>query len=102
MNPEDDLELPPLQMAELDAATLQALFTDVELLGEELEVTLKHGTERYVTPEATALAEAHRALVSGEVLGVQLRYGHGGKTYLDTLMRTQSGYRLVRIQPHGR
>lgn len=97
----DDLELPPVQMADLDEATVRALFADVELLCERVSVTLKHAAERYVTEGATPVGEALAALLAGHALGVQLRYEHDGHGYLDTVMRGPSGYRLVRVQSVG-
>lgn len=94
----EEIVLPPVQMADLDEATVRALFTDVELLGESVSVTLKHAAESYVREGATPLGEALGALLAGHALGVQLRYEHQGKGYLDTVMRGPEGYRIVRVQ----
>ena len=94
----EELELPPVQMADLDEATVRALFTDVELLGQHVSVTLKHGAERYVSEGTTPVGDALGALLAGLALGVQLRYEHQGVGYLDTVMRGPSGFRLVRMQ----
>jgi len=46
---------------------------------------------------AGALNAAHNALFEGAA-GVQLRYVHDGVEWWDTLMRTERGARLVRME----
>jgi len=104
MSAEEEIALPPLHLADIDLAKVRELFTDVDALGEGLEIVLKHGAEAHVGGAAcTSLADAERLLASGAVLGLQLRYQYRGGDWWDTIMRTPDGFRLVRIQhPLGR
>lgn len=94
-----DPALPPIHVADIDRDKLGELFTDVEALGEQLEIVLKRGAEARVDAGPCAsLAQAMELLTCGTVLGVQLRYRFEGADWWDTLMRTPTGFRLVRIQ----
>lgn len=91
-----DVELAPLQIADLDPARLRDLATDVAALGEELEVRVKR-REGYVDPEARrGLDDAVAELLSGGAMAVQLRYRFDGRIYWDTLLAMPHGFRLVR------
>lgn len=92
---------PMLQDVMLDEATLDRLFTDVAELATLLDVAVK-GAPEDMTPPSTprSLADVRAALREGRVFGVQLRYRYAGTEWWDTLMRTASGVRLVRID-HG-
>ncbi|MCA9584787.1 MAG: hypothetical protein KC657_05465 [Myxococcales bacterium] len=92
--------LPDLQDAWLDAATLDELFFDIEHGSELLDVRVKAGAEARAEgrTDPWSLDEARRALAAGLVLGVQLRYVHGGRVWLDTLLRGPEGTRLVRVE----
>jgi hypothetical protein len=48
------------------------------------------------------LDEALHGLRTGDVCSVQLRYAHAGELWLDTLMVTPQGIRLVRRQAPDR
>jgi hypothetical protein len=94
-----DLVLPPVHVAEIDHDKLRELFTDVEALGERLEIVLKRAPEAHVErAPCVSLAEALEQLSSGAALGAQLRYSYKGADWWDTLLRTPDGFRLVRIQ----
>ncbi|MFO0739660.1 MAG: hypothetical protein U0270_27425 [Labilithrix sp.] len=90
--------LAPLQIADLDGDKLAELFTDVDALGERVEVVLKRGPARVESHDNTSLASAMQLLTQGRVQGVQLRYRYRGVEWWDTVMRTSDGYRLVRMQ----
>lgn len=94
----DDVPLPPVQDAVLDAAFVDRLFADVGACTELLSVTTKGGAELRAGGEGTTLAEAHAALSAGVVLGVQLRYRHEGRAWCDTILRRADGFRVVRIE----
>ena len=98
MKPE---ELPPLYQADLDEEAYEALLRDLSSLGE-LEVSVKAAPCAFV-PEraAVTLSDARRALEAGEVRAIQVRYLHESKVWVDTIMRTPVGFRLVRIQTPG-
>ena len=91
-----DADLPPLYAAILDEGTLDQLFFDLEQGAEILRVVFKSKAE---TADAAApdLRAAHRALVEGRVLGVQIRYRFQGREWWDTLVRGAAGTRLVRV-----
>jgi hypothetical protein len=91
--------LPDLYQAQLDDETLAALFADLAALGHELEVAVKQHAQGFSEERSSwTLAEAQRALCTGEVRGVQVRYAHQGAVWLDTVVRSGSAYRLVRMQ----
>lgn len=92
--------LSPLQVANLDRDTLGELLTDIEALGEDLEVLVKRRAGHVAAQEQTSLTGAVELLFEGQAEGVQLRYRYRGTDWWDTLMRTPEGIRLVRIQ-HG-
>jgi hypothetical protein len=98
---DDELLLPELQDALLDAPTVEQLFLDIRHASELLGVSLKGGAEARASELASSdpLAHAQEALRQGSVLGVQLRYRHRGREWWDTLLRVSGGVRLVRIAP---
>lgn len=96
---EPDVPLPPVHVADIDAEKLRELFSDVDLLCDDLEIVIKRTAEGHVEPgPCTSLTDAMSQLVTGAALGVQLRYRFEGADWWDTLMRTTAGFRLVRIQ----
>lgn len=94
---DDELVLPELQDALLDLATIRQLFFDVSHASTLLEVRVKRGPVTHADEGPPGPDEARALLESGEALAVQLRYLHRGTEWLDTVMRTPSGYRLVRM-----
>lgn len=84
----------PLTTADLDPATLAALFADLADLTEIDEVLIKGATSSHAG--TAGLAEARLALDSGAARAIQIRYRWAGQAWLDTLMRTPGGVRLVR------
>jgi hypothetical protein len=88
MNP----TLPPLHRAALDATTAEALFDDLAALTTIEVVRIKGAVG------ACTLAEARDALEAG-ARGVQVRYRWGGESWLDTILRTPAGLRIVRTHP---
>lgn len=97
MTTEPEVPLPPVQTALLDAATFAQLLADVEALGGPLEVLVKWRPEEHTAARGPSLAEARSAVEQGRALGLQLRYTYQGCLWMDTLMRTEEGLRLVRI-----
>lgn len=91
----------PLQVAELDRDTLSELVTDIEALGEELEIIVKRGPGYAESHGEISIANAVELLTRGLARGVQLRYRYRGVDWWDTLMRTADGVRLVRTQQEG-
>lgn len=94
----EPLVLPELQSQILDEGTLASLVRDVRAVAEGLEVRVKAFAERRIEDVPWELDEALATLRAGKANGVQLRYRHAGELWLDTLMRTPEGIRLVRMQ----
>lgn len=95
----DDVVLPDLHEALLDDATLAQLFFDLEAAAEVIDVRLKGQAEARADEGVVTLRTARAGLESNAVQGVQIRYRFAGAEWWDTLIRTPSGVRLVRIRP---
>lgn len=83
----------PLSAADLDPSTLAALFRDLEELTEIDEVLIKGAANSHAG--SAGLLQARQALEDG-ARAIQIRYRWAGKAWLDTLLRTPNGVRLVR------
>jgi hypothetical protein len=91
---------PPLQIADLDLDRLRDLFADIAALSEGLTIVLKRAAvEAADTGARASIDEALEGLCRGAVVGVQLRYGFAGALWVDTVMRSPEGFRLVRAHP---
>ncbi len=93
----EPIEFPDLHESILDEARLDALFNDIAMEAQVLSVLLKGGAEVLAEGGDVALSEALSMLKEGRVRAVQVRYVHRGQSWTDTLLRTASGYRVVRI-----
>ena len=89
------IPLAELTSAEIDAATLAAVFADIGSLTVVDEVLVKGSSTAYAG--AAGLAEAQQLLAAG-ALGLQIRYRWQGEAWWDTLIRTPRGHRLVRCR----
>ena len=87
------IPLARLSIADLDAESLAALFSDLSTLVEIDEVLIKGEAAAYAG--AAGLVEAQRALAGG-ARGVQIRYRWAGDGWLDTLLNVPGRVRLVR------
>jgi hypothetical protein len=92
-----EINLPPLQMAEVDRTTVERLFDDVASLGQGVSVSIKGGAVSRAAA-ARSLAEARELLFSGNTCAVQLRYEHEGASWCDTVLASGVGFRLVRVK----
>lgn len=93
--PEGPVELLPLNEALLDDDELVQLLSDIELAADLVQVRLK-GAAAAHSVGAPTLADATAGLVGGSVAAVQLCYEYRGQQWIDTLMRTPRGVRLIR------
>ena len=94
----NDEPLPTVYRAEIDPEAAVALLTDIGAQGGVVLVTLKGPPGVYSSGESHTLRDALSALRDETVRGIQLRYAlDGGEAWLDTLLRTTTGWRLVRI-----
>jgi len=84
---------PQLTTADLDPATLAALFADLTALAEIDQVLVKGSTMGYAGGSGL---EAARQALAGGARGMQIRYRWEGTSWLDTIMRTPAGFRIVR------
>ncbi len=91
-------QLAELHQAELDEATVDQLFTDIAALTQVIEVLPKYQSQVYAPDTPITLEDARELLRIGAVRGVQVRYRHDGAQWWDTLMRTPTGVRVVRIR----
>lgn len=86
-----------LFVAELDRVKLDQLFADLGSLATDVDVSAKYrDTQRLNPVSALTLPQAHSLLVGRRVVGVQVRYGYAGQRFVDTLLPTRSGVRLIR------
>lgn len=90
--------IPALYEAELDAEQVRDLFTDLEHAAQIHEVRVKSGGTLRSTPTVPDLAALSVQLWSGSNQSLQIIYTHKQRTWIDTLMRTATGAKLVRMQ----
>lgn len=86
-----------LNRAELDAATLTALFADIAACTTVNDVQIKGGIGEHARSGAATLEDACRLVQERQVRGVQIRYRYQDQDWCDTLLVTPRGVRLVRI-----
>ena len=96
--PEGAIPLPELHEAHLDDELLDALFADIDALCELEELRARPAPRAPLRLPPATLDEARDRLRRGEIGAVQLRYGHGGVRWLDTITPAEAGYRLVRMR----
>jgi len=90
--------LPPVHDAMIDDAVVAQLFFDIEQGAELVGISIKSaGARRAAATSDPSLDEAHRLFAAREVGAVQLRYRYRNEEWWDTITRTPSGIRLVRI-----
>lgn len=92
------IDLADLHQAILGPDEVDALFTDIGALAEVLEVAVKGRPLAHAQEGVVDLATARAALLSGAVMGVQVRYRHRGVEWWDTLIRVAEGVKLVRME----
>ena len=87
------IPLARLTTAVLDAETVEALFLDLATQVEVDSVLIKGQAGTYAG--LAGLDAARQALAAG-ARGIQIRYRWAGAGWLDTLLSTPAGVRLVR------
>lgn len=97
-SPESTLNLPELQNALLDTATVAQLLRDIELCAHVTEIIPKFLPHTYVPETTISLPQAREWLFGNRVRGVQIRYRYDGGEWWDTLLRANGMFRLVRIR----
>lgn len=101
MSDSDELSLLPLQASDIDEEMLGQLLFDIEHAAELLGVQVKARPDAYVAPGSPTLAEAAALLTRGATMAMQLRYRAQGRIWCDTVLRTRSGFRIVRAPGLG-
>ena len=95
----DEPPLPPMHEATLSADEVRALFDDIAGVATVLGHNVKGRATTRATEVPGTLRDASALLLSGDVLGLQVRYRHDGREWWDTLLAlSPGGFRLVRIE----
>lgn len=90
--------LPTLYEAQLDVAQVNDLFTDLEHAAQIHEVRIKHGGTARSKLGGADLPALTSLLWANISQSIQIIYTHKGSTWIDTLMRTPDGAKLVRMR----
>lgn len=80
----------------LDESKLQDYFEKVARIAEGLEVTIK--ATPHSPAERVRLQDLVAPLVENRVFGGQVEYTYWGQRWLDTLIASRAGVRLVHLQ----
>lgn len=91
-------ELPELHQAELDDATIEQLLADLSALTEVIEVRIKGDVRTYAEDQEPSLGEGFELLRTGRVRGLQVCYVYDNAQWQDTLIRTPTSTRVVRVR----
>ena len=94
------VDLPEMVPALLSRAEVEGLFTDLAFDTTVVGILLRapDSEPAGVSGAAPNLRVARDALLSGRASGMQLRYLHEGTEWCDTLIRTDAGFRVVRVR----
>jgi hypothetical protein len=92
MNP-----LPNVHQAVLDDGTLEALLSDVAAFGKDIEAIPKTQARQEVKHASIPLDQAAVALRDRSITALQLRYSYEASRWCDTIVATNEGWRLTRI-----
>jgi hypothetical protein len=96
-SPQSGLRLTEIKEAILDDAELRKLFADIATYSRVEEVTMK-ASPRARSEVVRRLPELYLKLIERRVYGAQIRYEFDSGCWLDTLVTTPSGCRLVRVR----
>lgn len=94
-------QLPPMREAVLTADDVRQLFADVETLATDVLLMQRASRTANATASRVHASEnlnaAMKALLTGDVRRIQLRYRWENTAWIDTLEMRTAGFRLVRI-----
>jgi hypothetical protein len=82
----------------IDAATLRQMFADLAVGTEVLGVREKGDPVHYSHDAQPSLDGVPDRLLSGASRAVQVRYRYDGFEWTDTVVRTPTGFRVVRCR----
>ncbi len=98
---EPEVELPEVLQSTLDPAAVLDMARQIDAHATVHEVLRKGAPQTHTPTGDTNLWDAVNSLLSCQCRGIQVRYEFEGETWVDTLMRTPDGVRVVRMrQPH--
>jgi len=89
-------ELPPMRQADLTEDQVADLFSDVASCAKDVRLMM-----RSKNSVAADLQSAKKAILSGSVSRLQIRYRWEGKYWIDTLQVVPGGIQLIRIAHPG-
>lgn len=94
---------PMLEMREglLDVAQVEQLFSDLDSCTRILAILEKGGQQAHAKSNNSNLEAARDRFLNREVLAVQIRYHYDNAEWIDTILHTTAGIRVVRCQQHG-
>ena len=95
MNPPDP-DFPTVLQGEMDQAQLAAYVADLGALATHVRVLFKRGEREYAEP-ADHASGLTGLVTDASWRAVQLRYVANGVSWCDSLLRLDSGYRLIRM-----
>jgi len=93
-----DEALSAVHADDIDASGVEALFRDLALQTQVLEVRAKGPAARYASKLEVDLEGARQAFAEGRVHALQIRYVFEGAVWCDTVMRRPTGARVVRMR----
>lgn len=96
---QDDQEivLPPVHEGRLDRAGLEQLFFDIEHGARFISARIKRAATQNSSETECSLASALEALDAGHAMAVQIHYHHQQRSWCDTILCHDGGYRVVRV-----
>lgn len=91
------LPLPSVYDTLFQSEQLAQLFDDIAACTCVSEILLKNSEQTYGHTQPVTLEDAFQKVTQQEVRGVQIRYHYAGQDWCDTILKSQDGYRVVRI-----
>lgn len=95
---DQNIPFPDLVEGVVDAATLSDLVRDLQTLTVIEEIQLKGGAQSHAERVKIGLAEAADLLLADKLRGLQIRYRWEQTGWIDTLLRTPDGIRIIRTK----
>ena len=89
--------LPPISQATITAGDIEALFSDLRQYAETTHVQIQEQSPTR-GDVMVSLADALRAIQRGSAQRIQVRYKFDESQWCDTLIKSASAWRLVRIR----
>lgn len=90
--------MPEMREGQLDAAQVEQLFADLASCTQVLAILEKGGQQNHAKTSHSNLIAARDRFLNREVLAVQIRYHYDNAEWIDTLLHSPTGIRVVRCQ----